>query len=122
MIAEELYVVNDTILVRPAKDSDYKQADNGLWVKPTVRHPGSIKSLEIIKGYVMKRGDGYPINSEKDNITGRTETSFIPLQVKEGDEVYFVETTGNVLQLNLEGQVYYILKQHNILFARTIID
>lgn len=116
MTLEDYYVVNDALLVKPAAEQE-KTTEAGIIIPKIVITSGNDKAPpKILRGFVIKTGGGYPIGQDTD-MTGGSTPLYIPLIVKPGHEVFFLETAQYV-QILLEGEVYYLLRQGMILVGR----
>ncbi|MDZ4838913.1 MAG: co-chaperone GroES family protein, partial [Bacteroidota bacterium] len=108
----EVLVVGDKILIRPKKEQ--QMTDSGLFLPPGVK-----EKEKIYSGYVVAVGPGMPIPhiKEDDEPWKVNETAddvkYIPLQIKIGDEVVYLQNAG--YELELDKTKYTILSQHAVL-------
>lgn len=108
---KNLMVVGDRVLIKPRKVSN--KSKGGLFLPP-----GYAEKEELLTGYVVKCGPGYPMGSPAEDISeewkGRDEIiKYIPLQVKEGDLAIFIQK--NAIEILFHEEKYYIVPQHAIL-------
>lgn len=108
----KIVVVGDRVLIRPKTPS--KTTKSGLYLSPTVQ-----EKEEILNGYIIKVGPGYPIaNADTDIEPWKEQTheaSYIPLQVKEGDHAVYLKN--RVWEFEFSKKVYHIAPQAAILFV-----
>lgn len=117
-LSDEFYVTDDHLLVSPIKD-DYNKSPAGVLYKVAIKNAG-FTPLTLVRGFVVRKGDGYPIYSEKNDLT-RAKTYdavYIPLKVEVGNEVLFIENQNGVFSITLEGKAYFLIRQSNVLIAR----
>jgi co-chaperonin GroES (HSP10) len=110
---KKLMVVGDRVLIKPRKASN--KSKGGLFLPP-----GYAEKEEILTGYIVKCGPGYPIVSTAEDISeewkGPAEvTKYIPLQVKERDIAIFLQK--NAIEILFNEEKYYIVSQHSILLV-----
>lgn len=108
---EKLIVVGDRLLIKPLTLS--KKTKGGLFLPP-----GYNEKEEILSGYVLKAGPGYPVpvNSEEDEPWKQEEHGnirYIPLQAKEGDLAIFLQK--GAIEIVYNDEKYYIVPQHSVL-------
>ena len=107
---KRLIVVGDKILVKPKNPSD--KTNSGLYLPPTVTEKEDIQS-----GLVMKVGPGFPIPAIQDNDEPwkekKEDVKYVPLQVKEEDQVLFLRRNG--FDVEIDGEKYVIIPQSAIL-------
>lgn len=108
---ERLIVVGDRVLIRPKKLTD--KTKSGLFLPP-----GYKEKEEILTGFVIKAGPGYPIPTPGDEINEpwkKMEESirYIPLQAKVGDMAIFLQK--GAIEIVYNDEKYYIVPQHSIL-------
>ena len=107
----KLIVVGDRVLIKPAKPTD--KSKGGLYLPP-----GYQEKEEILSGYVIKVGPGFPIPLPTDDLDqpwkkNNDKTQYIPLQAKEGDMAIFLQK--GAIEIVYHQEKYYIVPQHSIL-------
>lgn len=111
-ILKNVMMVGDRVLIKPKTLSN--RTSSGLYLPPTV-----VEKEQVISGYVIKAGPGYPIPSlqdESENWKNSTdEARYLPLQVKEGDLALYLQKSGWEIELNDEK--YIIIPQSAILMV-----
>jgi co-chaperonin GroES (HSP10) len=120
ILPEEYYVVQDALLVEPAKESNDHETTSGILIPKValIAQPGHPKVPEMIRGFVIRKGDGYPTHTEQDTLTDGRKTIHIPLKVNVGDEVYFMRGQQS-LELTLLGKTYFLIKQSSVMIAKS---
>lgn len=104
-----LIVVGDRVLVSPKEQSD--RTKSGLFLPP-----GVAEKEEIMSGYVIKTGPGFPIPLPTEDEPWKDpeeKIKYIPLQAKEGDLAIFLKKSA--FEVMYEGEKYFIVPQHAIL-------
>ena len=107
----KLIVVGDRVLIKPSKPTD--KSKGGLYLPP-----GYQEKEEILSGYVIKVGPGFPIPLPTDDLDqpwkkNNDKTQYIPLQAKEGDMAIFLQK--GAIEIVYHQEKYYIVPQHSIL-------
>jgi co-chaperonin GroES (HSP10) len=107
----KLIVVGDRVLIKPLKPSD--KSKGGLYLPP-----GYQDKEEILSGYVIKVGPGFPIPMPADDAdqpwkSANDKTQYIPLQAREGDKAIFLQK--GATEIVYHGDKYYIVPQHSLL-------
>lgn len=106
----KVIMLGDKVLVRPSDGG--QQTRSGLYLPPTVTEKEDIQS-----GLVMKVGPGFPIPAIQDNDEPwkekKEEVKYVPLQVKEEDQVLFLRRNG--FDVEIDGEKYVIIPQSAIL-------
>lgn len=111
-ILKNVMMVGDRVLIKPKTISN--RTNSGLYLPPTV-----VEKEQVLSGYVIKTGPGYPIPTFQDeseiwkNTTN--EARYLPLQVKEGDLALYLQKSGWEIELNNEK--YIIIPQSAILMV-----
>ena len=108
---DKLIVVGDRVLIKPLKPSD--KSKGGLYLPP-----GYENKEEILSGYVIKVGPGFPIPMPADEADqpwkkANDKTQYIPLQAREGDKAIFLQK--GAIEIVYHGEKYFIVPQHTIL-------
>jgi co-chaperonin GroES (HSP10) len=116
-LPQSYYVVNDMVLVKPVAHQEHKTASGIITPSKILISTPEITPPEIIRGYVVRKGDGYPLSVESDLVDGKTAV-YVPLRVEVGDEVYFMKLPP-VMEISLEGNQYFLIKQGMILVGQT---
>ncbi|NIK72663.1 co-chaperonin GroES (HSP10) [Thermonema lapsum] len=108
---KNIIMVGDRVLIKPKVTQE--RTESGLYLPPGVQEKEKVQS-----GYVIKVGPGYPVPLPPDiedepwkEVDERVR--YIPLQVKEGDFVLFLQK--GAVEIQYEGERYYIVPQHSIL-------
>jgi co-chaperonin GroES (HSP10) len=111
-ILKNIMMVGDRVLIKPKTLSN--RTTSGLYLPPTV-----IEKEQVLSGYVIKAGPGYPIPSLQDESEiwkkSTEEARYLPLQVKEGDLALYLQKSGWEIELNDEK--YIIIPQSAILMV-----
>ena len=101
---KNIVVIGDRILIKPLEASN--KTGSGLYLPPSVREHDAVHT-----GIVVKVGPGYPLPVTQDSdavFRGESpdEVKYLPLQVKEGDEVYQGQVKHHLLliQFMLKGK------------------
>lgn len=107
----KLIVVGDRVLIKPLKPSE--KSKGGLFLPPGYR-----EKEEILTGYVIKVGPGYPIPLPKDDSyepwkKGEEKIQYVPLQAHEGDLAIFLQKGS--FEIAYQQEKYYIVPQQSIL-------
>jgi len=107
----KLIVVGDRVLIKPLKPTD--KSKGGLYLPP-----GYQDKEEILSGYVIKVGPGFPIplpaeDADQPWKKANDKTQYIPLQAKEGDMAIFLQK--GAIEIVYHDDKYYIVPQHSIL-------
>ena len=107
----KLIVVGDRVLIKPSKPTD--KSKGGLYLPP-----GYQEKEDILSGYVIKVGPGFPIPLPTDDLDqpwkkNNDKTQYIPLQAKEGDMAIFLQK--GAIEIVYHQEKYYIVPQHSIL-------
>jgi co-chaperonin GroES (HSP10) len=116
-LPQSYYVVNDFVLVQPAAQMHTTPAGIITPNKMQISLPSVTAQPEIIRGYVVRRGDGYPLGETTD-VSGKSTGLYMPLRVEDGDEVYFMKIPP-VIEISLEGNTYFLIKQGMILVGQS---
>lgn len=107
---DKFIIVGDRVLIKPRTPDD--RTRSGLFLPPGVEEKEKLNS-----GYVLKVGPGYAIPdvNEIDEAwkAKEKEAKYIPLQVKEGDLVVYLQHNGYEIEYNEEK--YIILPYASIL-------
>jgi len=107
---DKFLMIGDKVLVKPTNPQG--QTKSGLLLPPTVQEGERLQT-----GYVIKAGPGIAIPSHADELEAwqkkEDKTSYIPLQVKEGDFAIYLQNAGFELLINDEK--YVILPHSSIL-------
>ncbi|GIV38812.1 MAG: chaperonin [Thermonema sp.] len=108
---KNIIMVGDRVLIKPKTTQE--RTESGLYLPPGVQEKEKVQG-----GYVIKAGPGYPVPLPPDiedepwkEVDERVR--YIPLQVKEGDFVLFLQK--GAVEIQYEGERYYIVPQHSIL-------
>ena len=110
-LLKNIIVVGDRVLIEP--DPGQTQTESGLYLPPSVKEKEEVRS-----GKVIKVGPGYPLppNHDFDEfLKDHKEPSaqYIPLQMKEGDQVLFLSRAAH--DISYDGKDYVIVSQASIL-------
>ena len=96
---ERFLLVGDRILIKP-KNPEQKTA-SGLILPPSVQ-----ENENLLSGYVVKVGPGYPIPAMTDEDEPwkekRENVKYVPLQAKPGDLAVYMNKSGYEIEFNLE--------------------
>ncbi len=107
---QKLIVVGDRVLIKPR--SFQERTSTGLFLPPGVQ-----EKENILTGYVVKVGPGYPIPAIFDPDEPWKEKSesvkYVPLQAREGDLAVFLHKNAYELEFNKEK--YYVVPHNAIL-------
>ena len=110
---DNIVIIGDRILIKPLEAS--YTAGSGLYLPPSVKERDAVHT-----GLVVKVGPGYPIPASKDpdeifKNESSDPISYVPLQVKEGDEALYLHAGGYELEINNER--YIVVNQNAILLV-----
>ncbi|MFY7861417.1 MAG: co-chaperone GroES [Chitinophagales bacterium] len=108
---DKIVVIGDRLLLKPT--SFESRTKSGLLLPPGIE-----EKENLLSGYVIKVGPGYPIpNLEVDEPWKPASDSikYIPLQVEIGDLAIFLQKHAYEIQFN--GQKYFILAQSSVLMV-----
>jgi len=104
---EKFIMVGDRVLIKPKTLSG--KTKTGLYLPPTVQ-----ESEEILSGYIVKAGPGYPIPavSEEDEAWKQKQDNvkYVPLQARMGDLAVYLNKSGYEIEFNKEK---YIILPHS---------
>lgn len=108
---KNIIMVGDRVLIKPK--STQERTESGLYLPPGVQEKEKVQS-----GYVIKAGPGYPIPLpyDVDDEPWKEvdeQVRYIPLQVREGDFVLFLQK--GAVEVQYAGERYFIVPQHSIL-------
>ena len=105
----KIIVVGDRILVKKSNPTD--RTKSGLLLPPGVE-----EKEEILSGYIIKVGPGYPIPVSEENEEWKqkkSESRYIPLQAQVGDLAVFFQQQATEIEFNK--QKYFIIPNSAIL-------
>ena len=110
---DNIVIIGDRILIKPLEASN--KTGSGLYLPPSVKERDAVHT-----GLVVKVGPGYPIPTSKDpdeifKNESSDPISYVPLQVKEGDEALYLHAGGYELEINNER--YIVVNQNAILLV-----
>ena len=110
---DNIVIIGDRILIKPLEASN--KTGSGLYLPPSVKERDAVHT-----GLVVKAGPGYPIPASKDpddlfKNESQDPISYVPLQVKEGDEALYLHAGGYELEINNER--YIVVNQGAILLV-----
>lgn len=108
---DKLVVIGDRILVRP--NAIEAKTKSGLLLPP-----GLEEKENLLSGYVIKIGPGYPIPNmdiEESWKPAADAIRYIPLQVQQGDLAIFLQK--HTYEIQFHSQKYYILSQSSVLMV-----
>jgi len=110
---ENIVIIGDRILIKPLEASN--KTGSGLYLPPSVKERDAVHT-----GLVVKGGPGYPIPASKDpddlfKNESQDPISYVPLQVKEGDEALYLHACGYEIEINDER--YVVVGQNAILLV-----
>lgn len=110
---DNIVIIGDRILIKPLEASN--KTGSGLYLPPSVKERDAVHT-----GLVVKVGPGYPIPASKDpddifKNESSDPISYVPLQVKEGDEALYLHAGGYELEINNER--YIVVNQNAILLV-----
>ena len=104
---KKFIMVGDRVLIKPKTLSG--KTKTGLYLPPTVQ-----ESEEILSGYIVKAGPGYPIPavSEEDEAWKQKQDNvkYVPLQARMGDLAVYLNKSGYEIEFNNEK---YIILPHS---------
>ncbi len=104
---EKFIMMGDRVLIKPKTLSG--KTKSGLYLPPTVQ-----ESEQILSGYIVKVGPGYPIPaiSEEDEAWKQKQDNvkYVPLQAKMGDLAVYLNKSGYEIEFNKEK---YIILPHS---------
>ena len=108
---KNLSVVGDRVLIKPKKISN--KSKGGLFLPP-----GYQEKEEILTGYIVKCGPGYPVSiatEDQDEPWKKTgePIKYIPLQIKVGDLAIFLQKAA--IEIIFNDEKYFIVPQSSIL-------
>ena len=108
---DRLIVVGDRVLIKPKKLTG--KTKSGLFLPP-----GYKEKEEILSGYIIKVGPGYPIPLPSDDVSEPwkkmdDKIKYIPLQAEVGDLAIFLQK--GAIEIAYQNEKYYIVPQHTIL-------
>ena len=108
---DRLIVVGDRVLIKPKKLTG--KTKSGLFLPP-----GYKEKEEILSGYIIKVGPGYPIPLPSDDVSEPwkkmdDKIKYIPLQAEVGDLAIFLQKSA--IEISYTNEKYYIVPQHTIL-------
>lgn len=105
---DKVIMMGDRVLIRPQESNGVTRS--GLFLPPTVQ-----EKEEILKGYVIKTGPGFPIPAVQEDEPWKDsdQVRYIPLQVKEGDQALFLKRNG--IEVEVDHEKYIIISQSAIL-------
>ena len=107
---KEVIVIGDRVLINPDPGKD--RTDSGLYLPQ-----GVAEKEKISGGYVVKVGPGYIVPHVADSSepwkNKRTETYYIPLQVRMGDYAIFLRK--EAIEIEYDEKKYLIVSQSGIL-------
>jgi len=108
---DRLIVVGDRVLIKPKKLTG--KTRSGLFLPP-----GYKEKEEILSGYIIKVGPGYPIPLPSDDSSEPwkkidDKIKYIPLQAEVGDLAIFLQK--GAIEIAYQNEKYYIVPQHTIL-------
>ena len=107
---DKFLMIGDKVLVKPTNPQG--KTKSGLLLPPTIQEGERLQT-----GYVIKAGPGIPIPSHSDEYEvwekKENKTSYIQLQVKEGDFAIYLQNAGFEILINDEK--YLILPYSSIL-------
>jgi co-chaperonin GroES (HSP10) len=108
---KNLIVIGDRVLLKPVAASN--KTGSGLYLPPSVKEQDSVHT-----GLVVKAGPGYPVPqaAESDRFSEPAENvSYVPLQVREGDQALFLHK--NAYEIEVNGERFVIVNQNAILLV-----
>lgn len=108
---DRLVVIGDRVLIRP--NATNAQTKSGLLLPPGIE-----EKENLLSGYVIKVGPGYPIpnmESEEPWKPASDSIKYIPLQVEVGDLAIFLQK--QAYEVEFQSQKYYILSQASVLMV-----
>ncbi len=109
-LLKNLIVVGDRVLLEP--DPAQNRTETGLYLPPTVREKEAVRTAKVIKV-----GPGYPLPAqyEFDEFLKeqREPIQYIPLQIKEGDQVLYLHKQS--YEIEYDGKKYVITNQASVL-------
>ena len=108
---EKIEVIGDRILIKPTTAES--RTKSGLLLPPGIE-----EKENILSGYVIKVGPGYPIpNIEADEPwkPASDTIKYIPLQIQVGDLAIFLQK--QAYEIQFISQKYYVLSQSSVLMV-----
>ena len=107
---KEIIIIGDRVLINPDPGKD--KTDSGLYLPQ-----GLAEKEKVNSGYVVKVGPGYVIPHVADSsepwASKRTETHYIPLQVRIGDYAIFLRK--EAIEIEYDEKKFLIVSQSGIL-------
>jgi chaperonin GroES len=107
---KEIIIIGDRVLINP--DAGKDKTDSGLYLPQ-----GLPEKEKVNSGYVVKVGPGYIIPHVADSAepwaSKRTETHYIPLQVRIGDYAIFLRK--EAIEIEYDEKKFLIVSQSGIL-------
>lgn len=107
---KEIIIIGDRVLISPDPGKD--RTDSGLYLPQ-----GVAEKEKISAGYVTKVGPGYIVpyiaDSSEPWKSKRTETHYIPLQVRMGDYAIFLRK--DAIEIEYDEKKFLIVSQSGIL-------
>lgn len=108
---DKLEVIGDRLLIKPS--SVESSTKSGL-----ILPPGLEEKENLMSGYVIKVGPGYPIPNLEPEESWKPQLDFIkyiPLQIQVGDLAIYLQKHGHEVLFNSER--YIILSQASVLMV-----
>ncbi|HPT30988.1 MAG TPA: co-chaperone GroES family protein, partial [Prolixibacteraceae bacterium] len=107
---EKFIMVGDRVLIKPKNPTQL--TNSGLILPPTVQD-----NEQVLSGYVVKVGPGYPIPAmaEEDELwkAQSEKVKYVPLQAHIGDLAIYLNKSG--FEIEFTGEKYFILPHSAIL-------
>lgn len=107
---DKIHVVGDRVLIKPRTFQE--RTSSGLFLPPGIQEKENIMS-----GYVLKVGPGYPIPAIFDPDEPWKDKSdtvkYVPLQAKEGDLAVFLHKSA--YEIEFDREKYYVVPHSAIL-------
>lgn len=105
-----VHPIGDRVLISVSKETS--RTKSGLLLPP-----GYSEKEEVMSGYIIKVGPGYPIpfpsDTDEESWKKNSNQQYIPLQVKEGDFALFLKQ--GAIEVVYNEKKYFIVNQNNIL-------
>lgn len=108
---DKMVVIGDRLLIRPTTSES--RTKSGLLLPP-----GLEEKENILSGYVIRVGPGYPIpniEAEESWKPSSDTIKYIPLQVQVGDLAIFLQK--QAYEIEFHTQKYFVLSQSSVLMV-----
>lgn len=107
-----VHPIGDRALISLSKENN--RTKSGLLLPP-----GYSEKEEVMSGYIVKVGPGFPIpfpvDADEESWKNKSKQQYIPLQIKEGDFALFLKQ--GAIEIVFNDKKYFIVHQNNILLV-----